>query len=99
MRIETFESGDREDWLKLWQAYLVFYKASLPDEIGEQAWERMIAPDGDISGFKAVDDDGRMIGMVTFLYHGSTWSAEPRCYLPRPVLRCRNRAARERAGL
>ena len=35
MRIETFESGDREDWLKLWQAYLVFYKASLPDEIGE----------------------------------------------------------------
>ena len=81
MLIETFESGDREDWLKLWQAYLVFYKASLPDEIGEQAWERMIAPDGDISGFKAVDDDGRMIGMVTFLYHGSTWSAEPRCYL------------------
>lgn len=79
--IKQFETGDREDWLALWEAYLVFYKANLPPEIGHQAWDRIMDPHGDIEGFKAVDEKGRMLGMVTFLYHGSTWSAEPRCYL------------------
>ena len=79
--IRAFEPEDRKDWLALWEAYLVFYKATLPAEVGEQTWERMIDLDGDIYGFKAIDDSGRMLGMVTFLYHGTTWSAGARCYL------------------
>ena len=81
IKIETFTAGDREDWLALWEAYLVFYKASLPPEVGHKTWERMLDPDGDILGFKAVDEDGKMVGMVTYLYHGTTWSAGARCYL------------------
>jgi GNAT superfamily N-acetyltransferase len=81
LKVEEFEQGDREDWLRLWEAYLVFYKAKLPVEVGHQAWDRMIHPDGDIRGFKAVDEMAKMVGMVTYLFHGTTWSANPRCYL------------------
>lgn len=79
--IEQMRETDRRDWLTLWEAYLVFYKADLPPEIGHQTWERMISSEGDIEGFKAVDGDGKMVGMVTYLYHGTTWSQHPRCYL------------------
>ena len=79
--IEKFVAEDRDDWLALWEAYLVFYKASLPAEVGHQTWQRMIDPPGDIEGFKAVGGDGKMVGMVTYLYHGTTWSAGARCYL------------------
>lgn len=78
--ITSFEAGDRDAWLALWKAYLIFYKATLSEEVGHQTWNRMIDPSGDILGFKAVDDD-RMVGMVTYLYHGTTWSVAPRCYL------------------
>ena len=81
LQLLPFTEADRDDWLKLWQAYLAFYKATLPEEVGHQTWRRMIDPDGDIEGFKATDADGKMIGMVTFLYHGTTWSAGARCYL------------------
>jgi len=81
VKIEKFAATDRDDWLSLWEAYLVFYKATLPAEVGQKTWQRMLDPDGDILGFKAVDDAGKMIGMVTYLYHGTTWSVEPRCYL------------------
>lgn len=80
-KIENFTASDRDDWLALWEAYLVFYKATLPVEVGHKTWERLLDPEGDILGFKAVDETGKMIGMVTYLYHGTTWSAAPRCYL------------------
>ncbi|MFD0917658.1 GNAT family N-acetyltransferase [Pseudahrensia aquimaris] len=79
--ITTFTAKDRDDWLALWEAYLVFYKATLPPNVGHQTWERMIDPEGEIQGFKAVDANGVMVGMVTYLYHGTTWGPHPRCYL------------------
>ncbi len=79
--IKKFCSADREDWLALWEAYLVFYKATLPAEVGHKTWDRMLDPKGDIEGFKAVGDAGKMVGMVTYLYHGTTWSDRARCYL------------------
>ena len=80
-QIASFKHEDREDWLNLWEAYLVFYKAQLGAEVGHHAWDRIIDPEGDIQGLKAVDDDGVMVGMVTFLLHATTWSAKPTCYL------------------
>ncbi len=81
IRVVDFQPEDRQDWLALWEAYLVFYKASLPVETGHHAWQRIIDPQGDILGFKAVDDEGKMVGMVTYLYHAQTWSPAPKCYL------------------
>ena len=79
--IREFQPDDKLQWLQLWEAYLDFYKAKLPSEVGEQTWERLLAADGDIAGFAAVDENGTMVGMVTYLFHSTTWSSLPRCYL------------------
>lgn len=79
--IMPLEGKDKTDWLELWQAYLTFYKSSVADEVSESSWQRMIDPQGDIFGFKAVDENGKMVGMVTYLYHATTWTIGPRCYL------------------
>lgn len=79
--IRQFERQDHEDWLALWRDYLAFYKADLPESVGQETWERIIDPEGDIEAFKAGAEDGTMLGMVTWLYHGTTWSPHPRCYL------------------
>ena len=80
-KIALFAHEDRDDWMKLWEAYLAFYKADPGAEVGAHTWGRIMDPDGDILGFKAVDENGAMVGMVTFLFHATTWSAKPNCYL------------------
>lgn len=79
--ITQFASEDQSDWIALWEAYLVFYEAELPASVGQQTWSRMIDPHGDIHGLKAVDERGTMVGMVTYIYHSTTWSPQARCYL------------------
>ena len=34
-----------------------------------------------MDGFCAIDEDGEMLGFVTYLFHPFTWSLSPRCYL------------------
>ena len=79
--VRPLEGEDKVEWLELWQQYLEFYKSSVADEVSESSWARMMDPDGDIYGFKAVDENGVMVGMVTYLFHATTWTIGPRCYL------------------
>jgi GNAT superfamily N-acetyltransferase len=73
-------SADRDEWLSLWQAYLTFYESELPDEVTEVVFGRLVAGDG-VHGVLARDDEGTAVGFVHWLYHPSTWSIGPYCYL------------------
>ena len=79
--VERLTEDDKEQWLELWKGYLEFYKADLPSQVGLETWQRIINPDGDVDAYKAVSADDDMLGMVTYLFHGTTWSSAPRCYL------------------
>jgi GNAT superfamily N-acetyltransferase len=81
VNIRPLAQSDREAWLPLWRGYLTFYQASVPDEATAETWRRLTDPQGPIRGFGAVDDDGRLIGFVHYLFHPVTWSASDRCYL------------------
>lgn len=73
---------DRLQWNPLWQGYLVYYEsADLPAEITETTWERLMDPAVDPHGFAAVAADGRLVGFTHYLFHRSTWSIGPYCYL------------------
>jgi GNAT superfamily N-acetyltransferase len=80
-RIRPLEARDRDAWLPLWRGYLDFYVASVPGEVTDETWRRIIDPDGPIHGLCAVGADGRLIGIVHYLFHPVTWSTSPRCYL------------------
>ena len=60
--IRPLEKADYDQWYPLWQGYLTFYKSEVADEVTEVNFDRICDPDGDLYGFAAVDDDGRMLG-------------------------------------
>ena len=81
INIRPLATADRTAWLALWQGYLDFYETSVPQEVTDETWRRIIDPDGPIHGLCAVDVDSRLVGIVHYLFHPVTWSIGPRCYL------------------
>jgi len=79
VEITGLTSQDHSRWTELWTAYLAFYERSLPDEVFEHTWTRMLN-DTAIHGL-AARIDGRIVGITHFLFHESTGSIEPVCYL------------------
>ena len=82
VRIRTLAAKDKTEWLPLFKGYIEFYKATVPDDVIETTWQRMIdaAPDFHV-GLVAVGDDDRAIGFAHILFHRSTWSKTHYCYL------------------
>jgi GNAT superfamily N-acetyltransferase len=80
IQIRPFGPQDRQAWEPLWQGYLTFYGSSLPPEVTDATWRRLNDPAEPMHGLAAVLD-GRIVGIVHYLYHGSTWSIGPYCYL------------------
>jgi GNAT superfamily N-acetyltransferase len=79
--IRPLEAGDRADWEERWRNYLIFYEAELPAEQTEANWARLMDPARDPHGLVAVDAGGKIIGLVHYLFHVSTWLIGPSCYL------------------
>ncbi|WP_316015620.1 GNAT family N-acetyltransferase [Roseobacter sp. HKCCA0434] len=81
LTIRPVESSDRAEWQRLWTAYLDFYEASVPDEVHDTTFARLIGGDPqDFSGVLAVDGD-RPVGLVHYLFHRHNWRVENVCYL------------------
>lgn len=79
VEITGLAAQDRPKWTELWTAYLAFYKQTLPDEIFEHTWTRLL-DDTAIHGLTA-RIDGRIVGLTHFLFHESAWTMTPGCYL------------------
>jgi GNAT superfamily N-acetyltransferase len=80
LQVRPLRPDDREAWEPLWQGYLTFYKASLPAEVTEETWRRLNDPVEPMYGLAAVLDD-RIVGIVHYIYHRSTWTTGNYCYL------------------
>tara|TARA_R110002020_G_scaffold77585_10_gene195832 strand:+ start:572 stop:1036 length:465 start_codon:yes stop_codon:yes gene_type:complete len=79
--IHPLRPSDHDEWLALWQAYIAFYKASVPDDITELTFERITSANVEIHGAIARDQTGRAVGIVHWLTHPATWSRVPYVYL------------------
>ena len=82
VRVRPLRPDDKAVWLALFEAYIAFYGTSVPREVIETVWQRMMRsePDGHI-GMVAVDDSDQPIGLTHVLFHRSTWSTGWYCYL------------------
>lgn len=78
--IRPLEPGDRAAWDPLWQGYLEFYEQPLPPAITERTWTRLLDPQFGHHGIGAFEG-ARMVGICHYLFHPSTWSEAPYCYL------------------
>ena len=76
--------ADREKWEKLWQGYNEFYARSGPKAldaaITDTTWERFFDTYEPIHALVAERGD-EILGIAHFLFHRSTISIQPVCYL------------------
>ncbi len=81
LTIRPLDQGDHADWRRLWTEYLVFYKATVPEEVYATTWQRLFSPgEYEPKGFIAILD-GKAVGLTHYLYHRSCWSLVNNCYL------------------
>ncbi|HEY5809725.1 MAG TPA: GNAT family N-acetyltransferase [Povalibacter sp.] len=81
LTIRELRAGDRSRWDELWAGYLQFYKEDLPPAITDATWHRLIDPSQQLHGLAALDASGRVVGIVHYLFHPSTWALGNYCYL------------------
>lgn len=82
MRVRRLEARDAAAWRRLFEGYIDFYAASVPGDVIETTWRRLIAAgEGFHIALVAVDDADVPFGLAHVLFHRSTWSATWYCYL------------------
>ena len=81
-RVRQLEERDKPVWLTLFKGYIAFYKATVPEDVIETTWQRLMAGAADFHiAFVAVDAADSPIGLAHVLFHRSTWSTGWYCYL------------------
>ena len=78
--IRPVGEDEREAWNPLWAAYLAFYKSALTQEVSDLSWTRFHDPDEPMFLLGAYVD-GKLTGIVQYLFHRSTWTPDNYCYL------------------
>lgn len=75
---------DYDHWLPLWDGYNAFYgrlgPTALPQEITNATWARFFDANEPVHALVA-ESDGQLLGLAHYLFHRTTISIEPTCYL------------------
>jgi GNAT superfamily N-acetyltransferase len=79
--IRPLAAADFAPWEQLWLAYLRFYRAEVSSEVTAATFRRLSDQTDGMIGLVAVDDQGALVGLAHLVFHPSTWSADPYCYL------------------
>lgn len=84
MLVRPVVRTDFDQWLPLWNGYNTFYgrhgATALPREITQMTWARFFDADEPVHALVA-EHDGRLVGLVHYLFHRSTTMLGPTCYL------------------
>ena len=71
---------ERADWEPLWEGYQAFYKVVIPAETTAVMWARLHDPTEPMHALGAYVE-GRLRGIVHYLFHRSCWTIGDYCYL------------------
>lgn len=79
--IRPLLASDRAEWAVLWKEYLAFYETTLPQDIYDSTFARLLGDDPqDFSGLVA-EHDVQLIGLTHYVFHRHGWKIENVCYL------------------
>lgn len=78
--IRPLNNDDRAQWEPLWKGYQEFYETNL-DHVTDDLWQRLMSdlPDGPVC--LVAEENDELLGIVQYLFHGTTWSPKRRIYL------------------
>jgi len=84
VKVRPVVRADYEQWLPLWDGYNAFYGRSgptaLPGEITKTTWARFFDTYEPMHALVG-EIDGKLVGLVHYIFHRSTTTVEPICYL------------------
>jgi GNAT superfamily N-acetyltransferase len=84
LMIRAAAPSDFDEWLPLWEGYNAFYErtgtTALPHETTRVTWARFFDAAEPMHALVA-EENGRLQGLVHFLFHRSTIQIAPTCYL------------------
>jgi GNAT superfamily N-acetyltransferase len=72
--------SDEPAWRRLWAAYCEFYGTTLPEEVTQRTWKRILDPDSALMCVVA-EVEGKVYGFANCVVHENTWETQPICYL------------------
>jgi GNAT superfamily N-acetyltransferase len=78
--IRPIRMDERVDWEPLWKDYQGFYKVVICDATTAVTWARLHDP-AEPMGVLGAYVDGRLRGIVHYLFHRSCWTTGDYCYL------------------
>ena len=82
--VRPIAQTDRAAWTPLWDGYNAFYgrtgATALATHITEATWQRFFDPAEPVHALVA-EQNGKLVGLVHYLYHRSTTRFEMTCYL------------------
>jgi GNAT superfamily N-acetyltransferase len=71
---------ERADWEPLWRGYQDFYEVVIPATTTDVTWARLHDP-AEPMGVLGAYVDGKLVGIVHYLFHRSCWTVGDYCYL------------------
>jgi GNAT superfamily N-acetyltransferase len=80
IEIRPIQADERAAWEPLWKGYQAFYQVAIPDETTNVTWARLHDPAEPMDVLGAYVD-GRLCGIVHYLFHRSCWTIGNYCYL------------------
>ena len=80
MIIRDLAAADRRRWEPLWLGYLAFYETTLPEDVTETTFARLLDPAEPMFALVAERGDA-LIGLVHCVLHRATWTKTLYCYL------------------
>ena len=82
--VRLIEQRDFDQWKQLWDGYNAFYgrsgETALADEITQRTWSRFFDGYEPMHALVA-EREARLVGLVHYIFHRSTISIGPVCYL------------------
>lgn len=78
--IRSAVPADFEQWLPLWEGYNAFYERTVPAEVTRMTWTRFFDAYEPMHAVVA-EENGRLLGLVHYLFHRNTAMIAPTCYL------------------
>ena len=79
--IRDLRTEDESQWRELWTGYLEFYETTVPEEVYQTYFQRLLGDDPQDYHALVAQKDGALIGLTHYLFHRHGWKIENVIYL------------------
>ncbi len=81
MTTRPLRPDDEPEWRRLWTGYLDYYETSVPEEVYQTTFRRLLSDDHPKQNGLIALQGEQPVGLVHYIYHPHNWKIEDVCYL------------------